>query len=229
MGDLRLCFCVLGWHYLDEFYDRLYEIPIERHIISHRDASFLTGRPLRAKIAPDVHITPNVGLDWGGYYQFNELVDLSRYDAVIYCHDDLMIKDATFPEAVLEKLRDGAIKVVGNGNNGVDSEFRYGKYRHVMRWPDDDDFVVRTVRGSFFAARTEIFARTGNFPVHWKASDRSMKKGNVSLRNFGYIISKTYGVDAISYLEPESWLETRYLVEMRRGVPVAEHGRAVER
>ena len=222
---MRLCFCVLGWHYLDEFYDRLYEIPGEKYIISHREASFLAGRPLHEKIGGDLRVMPNVGLDWGGYHQFNELVDLSRYDVVIYCHDDLIIKDTAFTEAVREKLRDGAVKVVGNGNNGADSEFRYGKYRHVMRWPDDDDFVVRTVRGSFFAARTEIFARIGNFPVHWEASGRNLKKGNISLRNFGYIVSKTYGIDAISYLEPESWLETRYLVELRRGVPVAEHAR----
>jgi len=140
----------------------------------------------------------------------------------------VIIKDMTFPQAVCEKLGDGAVKVVGNGNNGADSEFRYGKYRHVMRWEDDDDFVVRTVRGSFFAARTEIFDRIGKFPVHWEASERNLKKGNISLRNFGYIVSKTYGVDAITYLEPESWLETRYLVEMRRGIAVAGHARATD-
>lgn len=221
MADLRLCICVLGWHYLDDFYERLYEIPVEKHIISHRNESYLSRRPLHQLIRDDVHVMPNVGLDWGGYHQFNELVDLSRYDAVIYCHDDVSIKDTSFPAAILDKLRDERVMVVGNGKNGVDTEFRFGKYRHVMRGDEDDDFVVRTVRGSFFAARSEVFGRIGNFPVEWEASERRMKRGNVSLRNFGYLVTKAYGREAIDYLEPESWLETRYLVEMRRGVPVA--------
>lgn len=225
MADLRLCICVLGWHFPDEFYERLYEIPIEKHIVSHRDASYLDGRPLGARIANDVHVRPNAGLDWGGYHQFNELVDLSRYDAVIYCHDDITIKDTTFPALVAERFRDEHLKVIGNGNNGVDSEFRFGKYRHIMRSPEDDDFVVRTVRGSFFAARTDVFDQIGNFPVEWEASERKMKKGNVSLRNFGYAVTKAFGVESISYLEPESWLETRYLIEMRRGVPVVDSAR----
>jgi hypothetical protein len=228
MSDMRFCFCVLGWHYPDEFYERLYDIPGDKFIISHRDEMFLAGRPLHRKLRNDLRVMPNVGLDWGGYHQFNELVDLARYDVVIYSHDDLLIKDTAFPQAIAAKLRDGSVKVVGNGCNGADSEFRYGKYRHVMRWDDDDDFVVRTVRGSFFAARTEIFERIGNFPVHWAASERNLKKGNISLRNFGYIVTKTYGVEAISYLEPESWLETRYLIELRRGVPVSGHARAIE-
>ena len=140
---------------------------------------------------------------------------------MIYCHDDIEIKDPSFPAAIVEKLRDERLMVVGNGNNGVDTEFAFGKYRHVMRGHEDDDFLVRTVRGSFFAARTAIFGRIGNFPVKWNASEQKMKKGNISLRNFGYIVTKTYGREAIDYLEPESWLDTRYLVELRRGVPVA--------
>ena len=206
---------------MDAFYERLYDIPIDKYIISHRDEGYLAGRELRTLIADDVHAAPNVGLDWGGYHQFNELTDLSRYDAVIYCHDDIVIKDTAFPGAVAERLRDGRVKVVGNGNNGIDTEFKYGKYRHVMQSADDDDFVVRTVRGSFFAARTDVFHRIGNFPVEWGASEKKMKKGNVSLRNFGYAVTKAFGIDSIGYLEPESWLETRYLIELRRGVPVA--------
>jgi hypothetical protein len=221
MDDLRLCFCVLGWHYPDDFYARLYEIPLNKYIISHRDESYLAGRALHELVRSDLHVMPNVGLDWGGYHQFNELVDLSRYDAVIYCHDDIEIKDTGFPAAIVEKLRDDRVKVVGNGNNGVDTEFAFGKYRHVMRGDEDDDFVVRTVRGSFFAARTEVFGRVGNFPVEWAASEEKMKRGNISLRNFGYLVTKAFDREAIDYLEPESWLDTRYLMEMRRGVPVA--------
>ncbi len=221
MTELRLCFCVLGWHYPDNFYERLYQIPIDKYIISHRDENYHLGRSLHELIRGDVRVMPNVGLDWGGYHQFNESVDLARYDAVIYCHDDISIKDTSFPAAIVEKLRNERVKVVGNGNNGVDTEFRYGKYRHVMRGDEDDDFVVRTVRGSFIVVRTEVLDRIGTFPVDWAASEQKMKRGNISLRNFGYIITKTYGREAIAYLEPESWLETSYLVEMRRGVPLA--------
>jgi hypothetical protein len=84
-----------------------------------------------------------------------------------------------------------------------------------MFFHDDEDFIVRTVRGSFFAARPEIFAVIGNFPVYWRA--KKMTHGNISLRNFGYLVTKHFGADSISYLEPESRLETKYLIELRRG------------
>ena len=216
---MRYCFCVLGWHYLDAFYEELYKIAGDKYVISHRDRDFVAATAAFELVRDDVHFLPNRGLDWGGYHQFNELVDLSRYDFVVYCHDDLRIKDPALVEAISAALRDPAVKVVGNGNNGADSEFQFGKYRHRMSWNDDDGFVVRTVRGSFFAARTEIFATIGNFPVYWEASARNMKKGNISLRNFGYLVTKHYGIDGIAYLEPESWLETRYVLEMRRGEP----------
>jgi hypothetical protein len=215
-----MCVCVLGWHYLDDFYRRLYEVDIEKHIISHRPEGYLAGSELIELIGADLRVAPNEGLDWGGYYQFNEATELSKYDAVIYCHDDIVIKDNAFPQAVAGILRDERVMVVGNGNNGVDTEFRFSKHRADLRGEESDDFIVRTVRGSFFAARTRVFSLIGNFKVKWNASEKKMKKGNVSLRNFGYLVTKTFGRDAIAYLEPDSWLDTRYLTEMRRGEPV---------
>jgi hypothetical protein len=128
-----------------------------------------------------------------------------------------VIKDPGFVEAIKDKLRNPDVQVVGNGNNGVDTEFVFAKYCHDIDASEDASFVVRTVRGSFFAARTGVFERIGRFPVEWKASAAQMKKGNVSLRNFGYRVTKAYGREAIEYLEPESWLETRFICEMRRG------------
>jgi hypothetical protein len=216
-----MCVCVLGWHYQRDFYDRLYEIDVERHVISHRDEAYVAALSWYEMIRDDVEYAPNQGLDWGGYQQFNDRHDTSLYDAVIYCHDDLVIKAAGFVEAVAEALADDSVMVVGNGRNGVDTEFRFAKYRQVLRGEEPDDFLVRTVRGSFFAARPAVLERIGGLPVEWSASAEKMKRGNISLRNFGYLVTKAFGRESITYLEPESWLETRYLIEMRRGVAVA--------
>jgi hypothetical protein len=138
------------------------------------------------------------------------------YDFVIYCHDDLVVKDPPFADAVADRLADPRVMVVGNGCNGSDTEFRLGKYNARLGIADSDDFVVRTVRGSFLAVRREVFRRIGNFPVHWK-TERKIEKGNRSLRRFGYHVTKEFGRDAITYLEPNSWLDTRFLIELRRG------------
>lgn len=220
MPDLRIALCVLGWHYPEDLYRGLYTLGLDMTIISHRDEAYVSRLPYYDLIRDDMLCAPNEGLDWGGYHQFNERTDLTSYDAVIYCHDDLTIKDARFADAVAEKLSNDRVMVVGNGSNGVDSEFRFEKYRHILRGEEDDGYLVRTVRGSFFAARPDVFERIGNFPVEWSASERKMKRGNISLRNFGYAVTKAFGRDAIDYLEPESWLETRYLAELRRGEPV---------
>lgn len=223
---MRYCFCVLGWHYFEEFYEALYRIPGDKFVISHRDPTFAAGSKAAGLIEGDLQLQPNRGLDFGGYHQFNEMIDLRLYDFVIYCHDDLAIKDTGFVDAIIERFRgDPRLMVIGNGYNGTDSEFRFGKYRRGMLGDEDDDFLVRTVRGSFFAARTEVFAKIGNFPVEWKASADRMRKGNVSLRNFAYQVTKTFGIDSISYLDKERWLETRYLIEFRRG---ERYGAAVE-
>jgi len=136
------------------------------------------------------------------------------YDFVIYCHDDLIIKDLGFVSALRKKFEDPKVKVVGNGRNGSDWEFRFEKYKDRLAFEENDDFIVRTVRGSFFAARAEIFKTIGNFPVHWRV--KKMSHGNTSLRSFGYVITKNFGREAITYLA-DSHLETKYLVEMRRG------------
>ncbi len=210
------CFCVLGWHFYEEFYEQLYRIPGKKRVICHREREYFAERPrLFEMLQADLHFCANRGLEWGGYHQFIEMKLHEPYEFVIFCHDDIVIKDAGFVAALAEKFRDPKIKVIGNGRNGADWEFRFGKYKDRMAFEDNDDFIVRTVRGSFFAARSDIFAVLGNFPVHWPA--KTMKKGNLSLRNFGYAVTKKFGAESITYLEPERWLVTRYLIEMQRG------------
>jgi len=216
---MRYCFCILGWHFFEDFYETIYKIKGDKYIISHRDCEFLTKEKteLFEKIKNDVYFCPNRGLDWGGYHQFNELNFYKNYDFVIYCHDDLVIKDMNFVEAIEEKFQEPSIKVIGNGNNGPDTEFRYAKYKAGMLVKDDDDFVIRSVRGSFFAARTAIFSQIGNFPAHWYADNGDLESGNIALRNFAHLVTKNFGLESIAYLDADNRLETRYLLEMRRG------------
>jgi hypothetical protein len=213
---MEFCFCILGWHFYGEFYEKIYQIAGDKYIICHRDQDYFAAhRALFEKIKNDLYFFENRGLEWGGYHQFNEMKLREKYDFVIYCHDDLVIKDATFVETLKEKFSDSRVKVIGNGKNGADWEFRFAKYKNRMFFQEADDFVVRTVRGSFLAVRAEIFSVIGNFPVYWRAP--KMTHGNISLRNFGYLVTKHFGAASITYLEPESWLETKFLIELRRG------------
>ncbi len=213
------CFCVLGWHFQAEFYEQLWPLPGDKYIISHRAPEFFDARdPLFIRLQPRLYFCANQGLEWGGYHQFNAMGRYLDYDFVVYMHDDVIIKDASLVSAVREKFQnEPGVQVIGNGRNGSDWEFRFGKYRERMPYDEADDFIVRTVRGSFFAARSTIFEKLGNFPVHWRA--KKMTHGNLSLRNFGYLVSKHFGRESIAYLEAESWLETKYLVELQRGEP----------
>lgn len=212
---MRYAFCVLGWYFYKEFLDALYTIDCDKYIVSHRDREFVEALPHYEMIKDDVMYGPNKGVSWGGYYQWHATHKHRDYDFVIYTHDDMTIKDPGLGEAIAAKFEDPEVMVVGNGNNGSDTEFLFGKYRDRMYLDDDDDFVVRTVRGSFFAARTSLFDTIGSFPVYWKTTD--LKKGNISSRNFAYLVTKNFGREAITYLEPESHLETKYLVEFLRG------------
>jgi hypothetical protein len=213
---LKYCFCILGWHFYEDFYEKIYQLPGDKYIICHREKDYFADcNHLFEKIKANLYFCENRGLEWGGYHQFNEMNLYQNYDFVIYCHDDLVIKDFGVAQAIAEKFQEPKLKVIGNGKNGTDWEFRFGKYKDRMFFQDEDDFVVRTVRGSFFAARTEIFSVIENFPVYWHT--KKMKNGNLSLRNFGYLVTKNFGIDSIDYLDRDNCLETRYLIELRRG------------
>ncbi len=213
------CFCIVGWYFMPEFLNAVYEIPADKFIISHREPQYVQCLDIYPKIKNDIYFQENKGLDWGAYHQFNALGFYENYDFVIYCHDDLVIKDKAFVEVIKDKFRDPTLKVIGNGRNGKDAEFRFGKYKDRMFFRDRDDFIIRSVRGSFFAAKTEIFSVIGNFPVHWKA--KTLKKGNISLRNFAYLVCKHFGIESITYLDDKNYLNTKYLYELKRGETVA--------
>ena len=210
-------FCILGWYFGEPFYRSVYEVAGDKYIISHRSEDHVAHLPVYGRIRQDLFYCENRGLDWGGYYQFNAMGFYRAYDFIIYCHDDLIINDPDFAAVIADRFRDPHVKVIGNGGNGSDTEFHFSKYRHCMFFQDEDDYLVRTVRGSFFAAKTEIFDRLGNFPVYWKAT-KKLEKGNISLRNFAYLVTKHFGLDGIGYLDDRSWLNTQYLTELCRGV-----------
>mgnify|MGYP005725390171 CR=1 FL=1 len=214
---MQHCFCVLGWYFYPDFYNQLYQIPGEKYIVSHRDQAFVEAQNgVFDMVKKDVIYGENKGLEWGGYHRFVDSGNHEKYDFVIFTHDDIVLKSPVFVEKFREMFQtDPKLKVIGNGKNGKDWEFKFGKYKDRMFFKDDDDFVVRTVRGSFFAARTDIFPVIGNFPVRWKT--QTPKKGNISLRNFGYVISKNFGTESIAYLDDARWLDTEFVSEMVRG------------
>jgi hypothetical protein len=221
---MKHCLCILGWHFCEDFYTSLASVPGDKHIICHRPREFVA-RLAWLRTECRTYLCENRGLDWGGYHQFNAMGFWESHDFVVYCHDDLVIKDARFADAVAERFANPSVMVVGNGNNGSDTEFRLGKYNARLGIDDSDDFMVRTVRGSFLAVRSEVFRRIGNFPVHWK-TERKIEKGNRSLRRFGYHVTKQFGREAITYLGPTSWLDTTFLIELRRG-ELVNHSAAV--
>jgi hypothetical protein len=213
---MKYCFCILGWHFYEDFYETIYRIAGDKYIISHREKEFFAGRNdlhgLFERLKPDLYFCENRGLEWGGYHQFIDMDLYPNYDFVIFCHDDLVIKDLSLVDAIKEKFRDPKIKVVGNTKR---ADNRYDRYKDLMFFPDKDDFMFRTVRGSFLAARTDVFSVIGNFPVCWDST--RVRPGKSSLKNFGYLVTKNFGIDSIAYLDEDNVLDTKYLFEMSRG------------
>jgi hypothetical protein len=219
---MKHCFCVLAWYFYEDFFESLWRLSGDKFLITHRSKEWLDANRLPPGVREEIRVYENVGLDWGAYHQFVASTDLSPYDFAIFIQDDVVIKDGRFAQRCAELLADPRVMVVGNGKNGTDWQFRYEKYRERMFWPDRDDFIVRTVRGSFFAVRTEVFKTIGNFPVYWHVTGGpKQNKANISLRNFGYLITKHFGADAITYLDWDHYLDTPYLSELVRGERVA--------
>ncbi|MEN8183809.1 MAG: hypothetical protein ABFS46_14875, partial [Myxococcota bacterium] len=188
----RYCLCVVGWHFFEGFYDQIRQLSCDQYIVSHRDHGFLSQQRLFEAIHKDVLFLPNRGRDWGAYHQFNEAIGVRDYDFVIYCHDDLIIKDLSFFETVARMFQNPDIKVVSiRGKRKTD--FRFGRYRERMAFDDDDGFVVRTIAGSVFAASTDVFSTIGDLPDCWAAKTR--KEGRASSRSFSYLVTKEFGID----------------------------------
>src|SRR6185369_11583416 len=83
----------------------------------------------------EIQFFPNEGYDWGAYSQAVSFLKdkLLEYDYVYFMHDDLIIKDLTFPLAFEKKLEDENLLILGNSINSINSPFKK-THPHIIEW-----------------------------------------------------------------------------------------------
>lgn len=242
--SLKIKFIVLGWFF--EKYPQLIEglkqlkqgnpNLIDVFYACHKDP------PDIIKNNFDWQLFPNWGLEWGGYQQAIEHLDIDSETITFFMNDDLIIKDWGFINECLEKIYMGD-KVIGNGWNyeyfmdpesiitpDNDDPLEIAEpFGRIKKWIDlvkpenhnifDTPLQHKTIRGSFICIKYKDLQQMGGFEVidnPYSVWDESQEWGNMSLNLFGYKATKLLGRDNISYLGKE-YANSEYIEELVRG------------
>jgi hypothetical protein len=219
MNNSRVCFCVTGWHFHENVYTGLVSIPdTTLFVISHKQPQEVPTFVKDLVLPSHLLFYPNRGYDWGCYQQFIESQKWLDFDVVVFLHDDLIIKSLEFLPLVIDKLAKG--KVVGNGRNGTKTNWpqtHIFSYAHAIWKPPSWDFTHETVRGSFFAIRSQSLQKIGSFEVLWDHHGWfGVGAGNWSLRATCGKMQHVLGADAFQFLT-DDYLVSPYIEELERG------------
>lgn len=225
--DKFVAICIAGWHYNEEFYAQISQLPVAGiFVVSHRPPNLIPPY-LYSYISPkQIFFEHNFGYDWGCYQQFLARKTWRNFETIFFMHDDLVIKDNSFTDRCIELLQDYA--VVGNGRVSEKRDYpdTYPEsYAHSSWKPPSRSFQHSAVRGSFFSTTREALQRLGKFEVFWDPLRLTSGFGNWSTRascgKWEYIL----GENCFGFLA-ESYRESEYLLELERG-GVGEIGRQV--
>lgn len=241
---LKIKFVVLGWFY--EKYPELIEGLIE---LKTDNPEFIDVFYACHKEPPQIikdnfewKLFDNWGLEWGGYQQSFDYLNIEPNTIMYFMNDDLIIKDWSFINECISKLENG-YKVIGNGWNyeyfmdpqaiitpNNDDPLELAEpFGRVKKWIDvvkednqhifDSPLQCKTIRGSFICIRQEDLIKMGGFEVidnPYSVWDASQEWGNISLNLFGYKASKILGNDKITYLGKQ-YANSEYIEELVRG------------
>ena len=234
--NLTIKFVVLGWYYdkYEELIDGLIEMKNGNPGIV--DVFYSCHREPIDKVKENFgwKLFENKGLEWGGYQQAFEHLDIKDNEIYFFINDDLVIKNWDFVNRCISMFNGGS-KVIGNGSNygfyldpekvivhEADEPIPWGT---VTKWIDevkeenqhifDEPLHHKTIRGSFIAIKGKSLKEINGFEVAncpYEKEDKTQEFGNVSLNMFGYKISKIFGNDFIDYLGRE-YANSEYIYE----------------
>jgi len=216
----KTVFCITGWHFPEEFYLQVSEIPdVDIYVISHKRRREVPMYIFELIGEERIQFYPNLGYDWGCYQQFL-ISDLWRkYETVFFMHDDIEIHDAGFVQASQELLSKHA--VIGNGvGKGSVSYTSVNKhpyaYAHSKWKPETFFFQHYTIRGSFMATKREVLEAIGKFEVYWDIFGIDIGFGNWSTKASCGKLEELYGSDCFGFLS-DTFGSSKYITEFYRG------------
>ncbi len=219
---MNACMCVVGWHYCQEFFDKLPHLPaLDVFIVSHRPPEEIPESAYRCVASERILIEPNLGYDWGAYQQFIDRGLYANYEFVFFAHDDISILDPSVFEVCTSIIaeRNGNC-VVGNGRVSTKRDWPLTHiqcYAHSLWKPPSWEFYHDIVRGSFLATSSQALNRIGHFEIYWdRRGYLGVGAGNWSLRATCGRIQSVLGDDAFAFLS-ETYRSSPYVREMERG------------
>lgn len=149
-------------------------------------------------------------------YESFDSLQLTKLDMLIFMHDDLFIKDISFPNIFFSKLK--SYKLVGNSiEHPLINEFGLIKdYKKYAKgdWFDEvlkiKNFKWKVIDSRCFAVNPETLRLINGFEdCYW---GNEIRMSNITLRLFSAKFSYFYGIDSISSLSDE-WLRSKYIEE----------------
>lgn len=239
---LKIQFIILGWHYSPiEYQQELLEL-IESNKFDNKveiKVFWVCKKepPQFIKDNFEYKIYPNEGLEWKGYNEgFNDL-DLDDETVVFFTHDDLKIKDWAFVPIIIDRLRAGD-KIVGNGANpcfnldpnaiitpnNVDEPFPFGSKYTWKEVAINKEFYTkpgfcRNVRASFMAMKSGTFKEMKG--LEWlidpyNGASKNLLWANILINLNGYKWTKLFGSNKISFLSG-TYKISEFIDELERG------------
>lgn len=225
---MKIQFIIIGWHYnqLEYYEDLKYLLDSNSHI----DVFWCCHKPPIDFIKNNFtyHEFDNHGLEWGGYQQSIDYLNLND-DTILFCmHDDLIVKDWSFITQCIDLLNNGK-KVIGNGVNYPlvldPNAIAYNEKTFIDYVKPQCQYMFNTIqfsytiRGSFLCTIRKYLRDINDFEVIWEPPVPGQPIGtfgNVQQQLLGYKLTKVYGLHGFAYLS-STYQDSNFIYECARG------------
>lgn len=224
---MKICVCVLGWHFQEQFFNSLATIPdIVVFVVSHQPKTKIP--PWLGQFVPAERVLfqKNIGYDWGGYQQFLTTETFTGYPFSFFLHDDIIIREpSVFSEAIkLVESKDGKC-VIGNGRQSQKRDWprtHLHSYAHSSWKPPSREYCHDTLRGSFWGTSRQVLEQILPLEVFWdRRKCQGIGAGNWSLRATCGKIQHRLGDHAFQFFS-ETYLSSEFIQELERGQEIYE-------
>lgn len=219
---MKICVCVLGWHFQEQLFRTLAMIPeIEVFVVSHQPKTKVPSWLGQVMPPERILFHKNIGYDWGGYQQFLTTDNFTGYPFSFFLHDDIIIREpGAFTEAVkMIENKEGRC-VIGNGRQSKKRDWprtHLHSYAHSAWKPPSREFCHDTLRGSFWGTSRQVLEQILPLEIFWdRRGWQGIGAGNWSLRATCGKIQDRLGEDAFQFFS-ETYLSSKFILELERG------------
>ena len=233
---MKIQFIIIGWHYFPDYINDLIELKnsndnINVFWVCRKDP------PQIIKDNFDWKLFDNIGLEWGGYVQGVNHLNLNDDDFIFFTHDDIIIKDWSFINLCLSSTY--KFDVMANGMNygfyldpnaiitpnNTEESIPFGSINTWLDVATNKELFdtplqcYTTIRGSFICMTYFNYKRINGFEYINDPYDGKMENiqwGNIMVNLNGYKFNKIFGNDRMGYLS-DRYADSDFIYELERG------------